>query len=247
MGLLCAGCGYDNDPTRVYCHNCGIRLERDNVAPPPTGFLHPTDLAQMKKPRRPVKWGHYFSALVKLAVLGVLSAFVVLAALPPDDLPAVVQPDESLASRFNGLLHNASSSAGTRGFSLPAGDINRWLVSCVNLEEADGAVRWQPERLYAVPGNGVVRVGLEVLVAGARPVFFEGVYEPVRGAGGYTLEPRRYSVGRLQLPVVLGWPVQRQLDGLAGALAEPLWQLSRASHIGVTPETVTLRWSGTGP
>jgi hypothetical protein len=86
-------------------------------------------------------------------------------------------------------------------------------------------------------------VGLEVMVAGAARVFFEGDYEPVRREGGYILEPRRYSVGRLPLPVLLGWPVQKQLDGLAEALAGPLGQLARASYIGVSPEMVTLRWS----
>ncbi|MFM8459652.1 MAG: zinc-ribbon domain-containing protein, partial [Chthoniobacterales bacterium] len=25
--MHCAGCGYENDATRVYCHNCGSKLE----------------------------------------------------------------------------------------------------------------------------------------------------------------------------------------------------------------------------
>jgi hypothetical protein len=87
---------------------------------------------------------------------------------------------------------------------------------------------------------------LEVNLAGVTAIFFEGDYAPVRGGNGYTLEPRRYSVGRLPLPVLLGWPVQKQLDGLGEALTGPLGQLSRASYIGVSPETVTLRWSGSG-
>ena len=83
MGLRCTSCGYDNDPTRVYCHSCGTRLERGGQAPPPpTGFTHPTDIHKMKKPRQPVEWGKYFGALLRLVVLSGLIAAVVLALLP---------------------------------------------------------------------------------------------------------------------------------------------------------------------
>lgn len=246
MALPCASCGYENDPTRVYCHNCGVRLERGNVPPAPTGFTHPTDVAKMKKPRQPVAWGRYFGALFKVALLAVLVAAVVLAFLPPHDVPAPVEPDKNLALRLSGLLNDASSSSEARAFGLPAADINRWLVSSVALQGLGGSMRLEPERLYAVPGNGAVRVGLEATVAGSMHVYFEGDYEPVRRGNGYTLEPRRYSVGRLPWPVLLGWPVQKQLDGLAEALSGPLGQLARASYIGISPEMVTLRWSDSG-
>jgi hypothetical protein len=243
MALRCASCGYENDPTRVYCHSCGTRLERGNVAPAPSGYTHPTDVAKMKKPRQPVAWGRYFSALVKLAVLALLVAAVALALLPPYKVPAPVEPDDNLATRLNGLLNDASSAPDARSFGLPAADVNRWLVSSVQLRGSDGPVKLRPERLYAVPGDGQVRVGLEVALPGAGQVFFEGDYAPVREGSGYTLQPRRYSVGRLPVPVLLGWPVQKQLDGLAAALGGPLAQLSRASYIGIDPEMVTLRWS----
>lgn len=246
MALRCASCGYENDPTRVYCHNCGTRLDRGNVAAPPTGFTPPSDMAKMRKPRQAVAWGRYFGALFKLALLALLVAAVALALLPPRHLPAPVEPDENLASRLSGLLDDASSSREARAFGLPAEDINRWLVSSVSLQGGTGSMQLKPQRLYAVPGHGQMRVGLEVTVAGAGQVFFEGDYEPVREGNGYTLEPRRYSVGRLSLPVLLGWPVQKQLDGLAEALSGPLGQLSRASYIGVSPEMVTLRWSDSG-
>jgi hypothetical protein len=181
--------------------------------------------------------------LVKLAVLALLVAAVALALLPPYKLPDPVEPDDNLATRLNGLLDDASSAPDARSFGLPAADVNRWLVSSVQLRGSDGPVKLRPERLYAVPGDGQVRVGLEVALPGAGQVFFEGDYAPVREGSGYTLQPRRYSVGRLPVPVLLGWPVQKQLDGLAAALGGPLAQLSRASYIGIDPEMVTLRWS----
>lgn len=243
MALRCASCGHDNDPTRVHCHSCGTRLERGNAAPAPTGYTHPTDVAKMKNPGQPAAWGRYFSALVKVAALALMVAAVALALLPPYEVPPPVEPDDNLVTRLNGLLNDSSSAPDARSFGLPAADVNRWLVSSVQLHGSDGPVKLRPERLYAVPGEGQVRVGLEVALPGAGQVFFEGDYAPVREGSGYTLQPRRYSVGRLPVPVLLGWPVQKQLDGLAAALDGPLDRLARASYIGITPDMVTLRWS----
>jgi hypothetical protein len=245
MGLRCANCSYDNDPTRVYCHSCGLRLERGGQsAPPPSGFTHPTDVAKMKKPRQPLEWGKYAGALVRLLVLAGLVAVVVLALLPPRDVPPPTAPDKVLADRLSSLVAASAVADGTRAFSVPAPDIGTWLVSSVVLKEQESMIKLKPERVYAVPGNGEVRVGVETTLPMGWHLYFEGCYEPTPEDGGYGLTPRRFSIGRLPLPWVAGLLAQRQLDSLSEALAEPLGQLARASHIGITPETVTLRWSG---
>ena len=247
MGLSCASCGYDNDPTRVYCHNCGTKLERlATAAPPPSGFTHPSDIRKMQR-ARPAAWGRSCGALAKLAVLAALAAALFLALRPPYDIPPPVGADDGLAARLTGLLDDASSSAEPRAFGLPAADVNRWLVSSVVLSSVDAPFKLRPQRLYAVPGRGDLRVGLEAALPGGGRVYFEGDYTPVRGPRGYTLQPARYSIGRLPLPVLLGWPVQKQMDALADALAGPLGQLARASHIAVDPASVTLRWSDPAP
>ena len=245
MSLRCATCSYDNDPTRVYCHNCGKLLERgDQAAPPPTGYTHPTDVMKMKKRREPLAWRRYVGALVKLLFLGGLVAAVVLASLPPRDLPPPVAADKPLAERLSSLVAVSSAADGTRAFSIPAGDIGAWLASSVELKEQDSALKMKPERVYALPGNGEMRVGLETSFPMGLHLYFEGCYVPTPEAGGYGLRARRLSVGRLPLPSLAGLLVERQFESLADALSVPLGRLARASHIGITPETVTLRWSG---
>jgi len=246
MGLRCASCEYDNDPTRVYCHRCGTRLERGAQAPPPpTGYMHPTDVAKMKKPRDPVAWGRYCRAMVHLLVLAGLVGAVVLALLPPRDVPGAVAPDAALAERLTSLVAASAQAEGTRAFSVPAADINTWLVSSVALKpQGEGIVRLDPQRVYAVPGDGDVRVGLETKLPLGWPVYFEGRYAPVPVGEGTGLVARSFSVGRLPLPSVTGMLVQRQFESLVDALAAPLRELATASHIGITPESVTLRWSG---
>ncbi len=243
MGLRCASCGYDNDPTRVYCHQCGTKLERGGAAtPPPTGFTHPTEVLQPKR-RSSGDWGRYFGMLGKLVLLAVVLAVAVLALLPAYEVPVAVEPDDGLAARYGELLRDASTARAPRAFAVPSADVNRWLVSSVKFSDPGGPMTLRPQRVYAVPGEGEVRVGLQAALPGAGQIYFEGVYAPVRTATGYRLEPRRYCLGRLPLPVFLGWPVQRQFDGLREALRVPLQQLAQASYIGVSPADVTLRWS----
>lgn len=246
MGLRCTSCGYDNDPTRVYCHSCGVKLEHGaGAVSPPTGFTHPTELMKRKQPRRQVAWGRYFGALVKLALLAGVVAVVALALAPPREVPEPVEPDERLAMRLGSLVRDASAARDARAFAVPSEDVQVWLVSSVQFAENPGTARLQPQRVYAVAGDGELRVGLEALLMGAWNVFFEGDYVPVRTAEGYSWQARRYAIGRLSLPPVLGWPVERQLEGMREALAATLGQLERASYIGVNPESVTLSWPGT--
>lgn len=246
MGIRCAGCGYDNDPTRVYCHNCGVRLERGAAATaPPTGFTHPTDVEKMKRPRTPLPWGKYFAFFFKLCAFAAVAAVSTAAFLPPRDVPPPVDPDTSLAERLSALVSDASSAGSPRSFAVPAADVSRWLVTVAKFASPEGFVRLDPKRVYAVQGDGTIRIGLEATLLGAADLYFEGDYAPAASGAGYSLQPVRYSIGRLPLPVALGWPVERQLAGLGDALAVPLSQLAKASHIGVTPEQLTLRWAGT--
>jgi len=199
---------------------------------------------KMKKPRQPVEWGRLIGAALRLAVLCGLIAAVVLALLPPHDVPEPVAPDEVLSERLSSLVSASSVAYGTRAFNVPAADIARWLVSSVELKAQDGLYTLKPERVYAVPGHGDLRIGVESKSPVGLPLYFEGLFAPVPDGNGYRLESRGYSVGRLPLPSLAGLLVKRQFDNLGEALSVPLGQLAQASHIGITPDEVTLRWSG---
>jgi len=244
MGLPCTACGFDNDPTRVYCHSCGVKLDRVATTPPaPTGYTHPTDILKSKARRAPVNWGGFFGLFAKLALLSALAAAVYLALLPPLGLPNPVKADAGLARRYSSLVEQSSFAVSSRGFGVPSEEINQWLVSSVQLQGEGGTFSLRPERVYAVPGDGSIRIGLETDLPGAGRTWFEGDFVPVRIGGSYTLRPRAYSLGRLPVPVPLGWFVANQLAGLRNALRVPLENLAAASEINVKPDKVSLSWS----
>lgn len=249
MSLHCAACQYDNDPTRVYCHNCGAKLERGATSPPPpTGFTHPTDVLKASKKRPPFAWRAALGALVRLAILGGIIWAVVLAFLPPHNLPAPVPADQDVAERLSALVADSSGADGTRSFAVPAADVSTWLASTVTLHPAAGTLSYlKPERVYFVPGQGDFRLGLETAVPLGLRIYFEGVYAPVRDASGCTLQAKRLSIGRLPLPPVLDLLVRKQFEGLRGALETPLGHLASADEILISPDAVNLRWSPRSP
>lgn len=245
MGLSCTSCGYDNDPTRVYCHNCGTKLDRGETDAPPPGSITPMAAPpQIKKRREPIAWGSYFSFFFKLLVLVALIAGLTLALLPPRIVPEPVTPDERLASKWSGLVHDASDAPGARGFAISAADLQRWLTTVVKFQHPEQPWKLDPRRVYLQQEDGAVRVGVQATVADVVDIYFEAEYQPVREGGVYTLKPRRYFIGRLSLPVALGWPVERQLSSLGDALAGSLAELASASSIEVKPSEVKLKWEG---
>lgn len=254
MGVRCASCGYDNDPTRVYCHNCATRIDRGGAAPPaPTGFTHPTDAAKMKRKRAPGAWlkwigslGKMCMVLLKLCIVSALVAAIAFALLSPPDVPPPVPGDADLARRLGDLVGQASSSSSSIAFAVPASDLQKWFAAVVQVLPASGALPLNPKRVYVVPMQGRVRLGLECGLPADYSLYMEGEYEPVLAGNAYRLEPRRYSIGRLPLPVALGYPVQSQFDGLLDALSTTLAQLAKASSIEVAPDKVSFRWAGSG-
>lgn len=248
MSLICASCGYHNDPTRVYCHSCGTRLDRDGaVAPPPTGFTAPSEVkTRAKRPGLP--WGAYLKAAVRLLVLIAVVTFVVLALLPPRDVPPPVVADPGLSERLSSLVADSASASGVRSFSIPASDAAAWLATNVRLEPAaKGFALLLPDRVYVVPGDGYLRVGIVAMLPMHYPLYFEGNFDPVRGPDGYTLKAQRLSIGRLALPGVLDLLVRRHFSNLGEAVEIPLTSLARCENITVTPGSINLRWPPPAP
>lgn len=255
MSYPCTHCGFENDPTRVYCHNCGEKLERSSEEAStalPGGFTPPQERLRVKR-RWHLKetlqlWMSRFYALIKFAVFAALVLMLVQALRAPDDWPKFVEPDLVRAERLTEMLQSAASSPGAVAFKWPAEDVAVWFASVIQFKSSENSYSLRPRGAFALLGDGVLQVGLDtVFPIGSFPVFFKAEYKPVRQLGGYTLEPVGYSIGRLILPSYLGWPVQVQFNGMAEALSAPLSNLAKASEIEITPAAVRARWPGKRP
>jgi hypothetical protein len=121
--IICSECRHENEAERIYCHNCGERLDRSAV------------LAQKKKDdpgderRRlqkmmegPSKTRQSFFAVSKLALAAAVVAALVEMALPPD-LPA---PTKITPPQIDLDLENAAMKSATLEYSQE--QINAYLA-----------------------------------------------------------------------------------------------------------------------
>src|SRR5206468_5402920 len=88
--LPCKECGYANEPERVYCHNCGTKLDRsllpkETTSPEETLAAARKRIKQMTNPGR--GWAE-FKAGCKVFFWAAVVAIVYLLAMPPQRLPS---------------------------------------------------------------------------------------------------------------------------------------------------------------
>jgi len=102
--LVCGECRHENEAERIYCHNCGERLDR-SAAAARKPMVDPTEthrrLQKMLEP--PSRVRHNFFAVSKLALAAVAAAALVEMALPPE-LPA---PTKIVSPQIDLDLENA--------------------------------------------------------------------------------------------------------------------------------------------
>jgi len=90
--VICGDCRYENEPERVYCHNCGTRLNRSMVAQQKSEPKQEDPAETQKRLQRMInprgaKLRHNAIQIIKLVVGALGAAILVLIVLPPPDVP----------------------------------------------------------------------------------------------------------------------------------------------------------------
>jgi hypothetical protein len=88
--LVCAECRQENEPERIYCHNCGERLDRSAViAKEKVDNAEETHRRLRKLMQGPSRTRQNFFTTCKLAMGAAAAAGLIQMLLPPDFPPAV--------------------------------------------------------------------------------------------------------------------------------------------------------------
>ena|SRR5437660_120093 len=123
--LVCAECRHENEVERIYCHNCGERLDRSFVAAQKKGQDPQEALRHLQKMLAPPnRVRQNFFATSKLALAAAVVAGLVEIAMPPD-LPA---PTKVLPSQIDLDLENAASYQKTGPLEYSQDQINAYLA-----------------------------------------------------------------------------------------------------------------------
>jgi hypothetical protein len=132
--LICSECAHENEPERIYCHNCGARLDRSAVKIPKE---HPDETRKrMHKffdPKR-AKVRYLILRISKL-ILGACATAIVLQVILPLDVPPPVKA-LVLPSQISLELENAITYHRPAQLQYTEEQVNAYLASSLKSRQS---------------------------------------------------------------------------------------------------------------
>jgi hypothetical protein len=160
--LICPECRRENEPERIYCHDCGARLDRTALAKaaPKGEDVKETQrrLKSMLDPQR-AKIRLLFFKVSKL-ILGALAAAAVVQMILPPDLPPRAKTGE-FPPQINLDLENAAMNHGAAPMQYTEAQVNAYLGSALKSKQAALNKLLQFERAFVNFDENLCRVTAE--------------------------------------------------------------------------------------
>jgi hypothetical protein len=238
--LVCPECHRQNEPERIYCHDCGARLDRSvlaKVAPKQEDAKEThRRLRSMLDPGR-AKMRLTFFRISKI-ILGSCALAVLIQMLqPPIHLPERVKNVE--LQQINLDLETASMSHGAAPLRYTEAQVNAYLVNVVKGKQAALSKLLQFERALVNFDEGVCRITAERSLFGFS-VFPAISYNVTLQNGTLTASNNGGSIGRMPIhPVIMKFGDILFTD-LWTALDREKKSVSKMGAIEFHPQTVVL-------
>ncbi len=246
--LPCKQCGYVNEPERVYCHNCGSKLDRS--------VLPKEDQVNRESPekarRRIQKMTNPGKDYVKREVKAFFSTMfwaVVVAALiqiarVPDGVP-VVKQGVLLNHLIGSELIEALEAPNPRKLVYTESDINLYLGSSLKNAKDDSFINSIIEfkRAYVSLTPGVCQIGMEKSLWGY-PIYFGASYKLEVNNGNFTATSVGGNIGRLAVHPMLMKYSDMIFGGLWTALHREEQEMHKMREVTVEKGQITLVTQG---
>ncbi len=223
LKLRCVKCSYNNEPERVYCHNCGEKLDRSKLPQISSKdeLREAKRVQKMVRPRNP--WLRLFlKGAFDSVILGLFTALLVLAFLPPKNQPAAVSDEARLSPPQLALAYERSMRMPQPPpIVFSEEQLNAFLAARVRSKPTElvGGLEAANERTFARLLDARAEVTLHNRV-GPVPVYFTTIYEVEDKEGG-RFRNVGGRIGRMPLHPLL----MKNLEPLLfGSLAKPLRQ-----------------------
>jgi hypothetical protein len=239
--LVCPECRRDNEPERIYCHDCGARLDRSALAKvaPKGEDAKETHrrLRSMLDPQR-AKFRLMFFKISKL-VLGACALAAVIQMLLPPDVPARVKSAE-LPPQISFDLEAATQSHGAAPLSYTEAQVNAYLGGALKSKQAALSKLMQFERALVNFEENKCRITVERSLFGFS--FYTATSQvAILQGGNITSVSNGGAIGRMPIHPALMKLVEPFLFGdLVTALEREKKLVSKMSAIEFRPQTVVL-------
>ena len=219
--LTCSQCNFANEVERVYCHNCGAKLDRSLIPKAPEA-----DQKEIDKTRKRVQKMSSPSALnvvlelktlVKTLAGAALLALIVGIMREPDGVPSVKAKGGELSSlrMIGSELAEAAEAPGASVLQMTEADANSYLRTTLKSKGAALIPGAEFSRAFVRFDVGTVYVGVEQSLFGF-PIYSGANYNMGVKGGVFYADNQGGHIGRVRLhPFVMKY---------ASAAFNPLWE-----------------------
>lgn len=243
--LICPECRHENELERVYCHECGARLDRSKVKVDKTTVEEPKETQRRLRRMLGPRWSpmqRTFFKLAKVILAACVAAVLAQMALPPDvpERPKGLM----LASQVTLDLENALMSRRGAQLRYSEDDVNGFLLSALKTKQKalDNPVL-KFERALAVFDTGILRLTVERSFFGYS-LFTATHLLPVLQEGKLTFANGGGRLGRLRIPPSLMQYCDVLFADVGKALDREHTALKKLANVEFQPKTVVLTAPG---
>ena len=201
--ILCKQCNFENEPERVYCHNCGAKLDRTLL---PIEAIRRDDpvvvqerVRKMMSPKRGSAKRVFKNLALTLLISVALAAFVQIVR-PPRDIPNISQDAVMSAPAIRDDMENVTQQPSARRLAYPEDQVNAFLQYAVrSKDESFFGIPLKFERVFLHLEEGSCRITTQQSIFGF-PIYAADTYAVSIDGGKVVPRNLGGAFGRLSLP-----------------------------------------------
>ncbi len=237
--LICPECRHENEPERIYCHECGARLDRSVLAKAGPTAEDPAAIHRRVKAMFDARGAKLRQRSVQITkiVLGAMIAAFVIQMIRPVDVP---EPQNSqMLPRQIGLdLENAATDSRAAQLRYTTAEVNAYLNYTLKSKHAALSKWLQFERAVVELHEGLCDLTVERSLVGYS-VFTTGLYAAALQNGAISISPRGGSIGRLPLhPALMKLAGPLFFGNVLSALDRERKSIAKLGAMELHPQTV---------
>lgn len=246
LKLICKECSYENEPERVYCHNCGSKLDR-SLLPKEDQRKREDPAKAQRRIRRMTNPGvnpvaSAIRTFISVLFGAIFVASLVLMAREPADVPKPVSG--VLPRLITSELMNVISTPQPSSLILTEQEINAYLGTG-KVQKASGllGVEYKRSAVSLKPGEG--RLWVEKALYGYS-IYFSTIYRAEVVGGKMKLTNGGGSIGRLPIhPLLMQYIDQVMFRDVFTALKRDYEMLMKAQYVKIEQGRATVVSRGT--
>jgi hypothetical protein len=241
--LVCTACQHENEIERVYCHNCGEKLDR-SLLPAIDEVKSTDDLARSRKkvkrmmnPNR-FAWARSIRTFVLIEIFAAIVAAGFLASQPPDNMPPM-KPDRMPSVEAKDIWDEMMSRRPAVTVAFTDLDVNYYLRKAVKGNPGPLGIKF--DRAFVVFEPGLATLATQRDAWGLK-IYNSVAFKPVLSGVKWSADVQRVTIGRLTIPATFAKLVKLDnlvQDAVAKVFEKEIRQLDRVEKIEVMQNAIS--------